>query len=546
MEYKQYYRKSLEQILNQYITPERYGDFAPIFQEIFQRRAYEFEFSDVHMEKEARNFIDKMKNAKIVSGEGFVAKYEHDTKELVINRNYLVRKEKELDTNVYSKLFNILTHESYHAIALRDDDDCTGLTYHAKNDEYAELESGVALNEVFTEMAAARTCISRTAKDAENYSAETRYYQSITFVPNLLAASFGVSEKEILKAGIQSRNELQELFKRSFQDKKAVIKSNQQFQSFENCFDALYNNYRSQSQESQDLEINKFCLKEMYSSIYKITSLQIENDKREISNNTTAELVYRYNKIEKIINHSLDKLIESGQIKPEDKNEILEDILANKKLLYAQVNGIYELEKQSYKIPNQKDKEELFLQAKQGNIYHNVNELWQNYGINILTDKNLNMKDKTKNLAYDSYVLKEDYDNGKIWNNQPIEQIIKQAMEPIYEKEKQRNHKTQNNFTTEPVTKVEEKPNLEISEKRGGFKKIAEILKNITIQIKNRKQKKLPLPPNEVDEKHDNTNLPKNPWKVPNEKITPMDVVRQEQQENRKYKQKDKEQEEKM
>ena len=60
MEDKIYYNEELEQILNRHIKEEKYGGFKSLLNEIFQRRAYEYRFDHQNMEKEIKNFVEKV------------------------------------------------------------------------------------------------------------------------------------------------------------------------------------------------------------------------------------------------------------------------------------------------------------------------------------------------------------------------------------------------------------------------------------------------------------------------------------------------------
>ena len=52
MSQKIYFNEQLQKILDANIIYEKYGEFTPILSEIFQRRAYEFKFSNEHMKEE--------------------------------------------------------------------------------------------------------------------------------------------------------------------------------------------------------------------------------------------------------------------------------------------------------------------------------------------------------------------------------------------------------------------------------------------------------------------------------------------------------------
>ena len=54
----EYHNPEVQEILNQYLTTEKYGDMKPILDEIFHRRMVGFSFSRERIEREVRNFSE--------------------------------------------------------------------------------------------------------------------------------------------------------------------------------------------------------------------------------------------------------------------------------------------------------------------------------------------------------------------------------------------------------------------------------------------------------------------------------------------------------
>lgn len=211
MEKRVYDNEKLEKILNRYIKEEKYGGFKPLLNEIFLRRAYEFGFDDRQMKKQIKNFVKKID--KIYFGiniskedEDTLGIYYSRTKHIYINCEHRDFKKDCID---YLEMYEVLTHETYHAIS-------KGLKIETNNPNVAivdpkgmilladaEEQDGEAANEIWTETAANRTSYKRTQEDDERFRANTNGYSNITFLVNLLSASFGIKEREILKAGIR-------------------------------------------------------------------------------------------------------------------------------------------------------------------------------------------------------------------------------------------------------------------------------------------------------------------------------------------------------
>jgi len=528
LEIKKYYNRNLQRILNRSITKSKYGEWTDVLKEIMQRRAYEFEFSDKEMENQAKNLVKYLGRIRFATEKEMVevipeklrgksmtrtmAMYERssESKEILINKNYFEKfievssndkkMERTEQNDIYCVMFKILTNEVYHAIEQRDDK-CSGLEYNISN----EIGGGRIVNEIFNEVATMRASFSKTREDIDRYRAETKGYSDVTFFANLLAASIGTTEKETLKAGIQDRKHLENLIEGRFSNRESQKNAKELFQICEAQMECLYN--MSQAPELDDINIKKSVLTELYSKIYQMASLQIANSSEVVDSRYTASLLYRYSKIDRIIK---DSMIDFG-IGPMDKQEILSGCMKNKLLLYKQVNSIYELEKQSYKFPSAKTKADYMFLAKYGQLDGaHLHELSEHYGITIPERMELDVKDKTIDLTYYTYVIKEDYDFGRQWDNDKSSKMMKN----VFERDKQRRLET--------VTGIGKTD-------KGAFSQIVGALKGMVARIKNGCLKKLPSAQTmnllNIDEKTKNNN----PWVVSHEDLRPLDVVRQEQ-----------------
>lgn len=198
---KLYYNDNLNRILSQYITYQKYGDFAVILKDIFHRRAYEFEFSNEHILDEVMNFVNNVQKVSFVprgemSFERAMGVYMPAEHEIRLNQDFFANCEITLPEEQFGeKMFETLTHEVYHGIGDRKSG--TGLTYY----NYLRGQwDGTALDEVFVETAANRASIARKPEDAEHYRSDTDGYPDITFATNLLAASVRTYRKRNFKS----------------------------------------------------------------------------------------------------------------------------------------------------------------------------------------------------------------------------------------------------------------------------------------------------------------------------------------------------------
>lgn len=122
MEKKVYYNEQLEEILNQHIKEEKYGGFKPLLNEIFQRRAYEYRFDNQHMEKEIINFVKNVNAIEFGKNIPRIKTSTMGTYDRLRGKIYV-----NLETEMFQKekipwleLYEILTHEVYHAISYDD------------------------------------------------------------------------------------------------------------------------------------------------------------------------------------------------------------------------------------------------------------------------------------------------------------------------------------------------------------------------------------------------------------------------------------------
>lgn len=381
---KRFYNAKLDAILSKYITSKQYGEFVPFIKEVFQRRAYEFDFSDDYIESEIKNFIKRAKTIEFAPSEEFeknsiMGVYKSSSKKIQLNMEYFALNSKGLNyEELGEKIYETLTHEIYHAISNRSN---IGVeTY----DYIKRKWNGIALNEVITEVAANRTSISRSNRDFENGRSKTDGYGDITFVANLMAASIGVTEKEFLRAGIQNRKELMKLFYSKFPS-NSIAKTAQKeyFDKIESSLDIIYNLSYKEKDENEPKEIRsqlrKSALTTLYKSAYELTLFQISNDKTKSRAELADEASFRFLKLEKILFDSGRYFENRGDINKNDANVMYDDIYTSRQKLCQKVLAL--TGKTSYK------------QLDQYSIYNN---------------------------SYGRYIMHEDFDDRREWNNRNV------------------------------------------------------------------------------------------------------------------------------
>jgi len=398
---KRYYSSNLDKILSKYITEKQYGDLVPVLKEIFQRRAYEFDFSDKYIEFEVKNFIKRAKKIEFISEDKMeestdMGVYVPNQRKILLNKTYFSHKLRDLDTvELGERMYETLSHEVYHAIS----DRLTSLGV-ATMDLLRLDWKGDALNEIITEVAADRSSHSRTRVDFEYGYSKTDGYSGITFVSNLLAASMGVTEKEFLRAGVQNRKELMKLFNSKFPSKTiAETAKKEYFDKIESSLDVIYNlSYKNSGKDNQiDIknQLRESALTTLYKSAYELALFQISHDNTRTASQKGDEASFRFFKLENIVNDSLDNFMYLYNMSEENYQHIFGGIanarqaLENKVLALTGKRSSFELDKYS--------------------IYDN---------------------------SYGQMIMQEDFDNGRIWNNSNISRAMMQEFNKSLDDEK--------------------------------------------------------------------------------------------------------------
>lgn len=518
---KKYYNSNLESVLKKYITRQKYGDFAIILEDIFQRRAYEFDFSESHMEEEVSNFVKNVDTVEFSPTEDMCFKramgvYIPGQKAIRLNQDYYLREVKtKPELEFGTKLFETLTHEAYHAIS--DKNNVMGLVYSIRGESFWR---GTALNEVFTETAANRACFPRGSKEAEQYRSDTDGYPDITFVTNLLAASVGLTEKEILRAGVQNRGKLMEAISSKFPDGKPSDEAYKMIQKFEGSLDIIYNirysdNQKTDKEKDIESQLMGSSLVSVYETAFKLASYQIEHDDKPITQETLADATYRYSKLEKIMQDSLSTFRQYNAISFDLKDSILNTVEPSKTKLANKIAGFDALIKQGYKITDARDFEIAEDLAKKGMLPKKAKILSKKYGVMVQEGTSSMVSSITDDMEYEAYVMKEDFDNGNQWDNKDVAVVIKRKF--INEMERKgllvsketeeipvvndldkteeipvvdELDKTEELPVVDELDKTEELPVVE-EEKKGLFGKIKDSINNIVTRFKNRNQQKL-------------------------------------------------------
>lgn len=181
-------------------------DYKPLLVDILLRRAHEFSLSPMEIEQDVQSLLNSLQSIEIrkmpKDDRNTIGLYDYEKKKIILNVDF-VRNALKNGKNEIDELYVTLTHEVYHALSI---DENGNDRLESKNSFTGKPNSN--LLETIIETAANRTVLSRTEKDRYNFKKETNGYTEMTFVVPVLAATYGVSEKEFLKHAIFGRNKL--------------------------------------------------------------------------------------------------------------------------------------------------------------------------------------------------------------------------------------------------------------------------------------------------------------------------------------------------
>lgn len=426
---KPYYNMAIEAEINQIIPRDKYKDFTTILRDMFHRRAYEFDFSEQEIIAEARNFAKNVNTIEFVSkdemfGDNNMGVYNPNTHTIRINQDYYMARENNKDFSL--AMYSTLVHEVYHAINDHSNDlNFLGLSY---LDTSRGQWVGNALNEVFTETAANRASYGKRIEDADRFRSETDGYGSITFSTNLLAAALGVTEKDVLKAGVQHRGKLEHLIKSQFPMSKefGVRAMNHYVGNFEQALDSIYNVEYSRDQatpKEKDMQKSLVIsgLATLFDTTYRLANFQIATDTKDVSFELAGSVDHRFRKIEKIMSDTMDTFSRRYGFSQEEVQAIYNGINEARMGLGNRVVGLNMITRQAGKIA---DPNELFNQgslAKRGLTFtrENLDIISGVYGLempNVIGYRGA--ADVTADMGYENVILKEDYDQGMVWDNE--------------------------------------------------------------------------------------------------------------------------------
>ena len=182
--------------------------YKPLLVDIIARRAYEYDLSPYQIRNDLRNLKRSLKEIKIDNmpkgHESALGVYRPARKSILLSKKMFTEGEPD-----YIEIYDTLTHEVYHALS-RDKDG---------NDKLLSVnmftgKKNKGLMEAVISKAANRTTLNQYY-DNIFYKRDSHGYDDTVFVVDLIAAAYGISEKEFLKSALKGKVNLIQTKKQS-------------------------------------------------------------------------------------------------------------------------------------------------------------------------------------------------------------------------------------------------------------------------------------------------------------------------------------------
>lgn len=181
--------------------------FSPLLVDVMLRRFSEFDFSMQEVYQDMVSLVNNLNQIKIgpmpddmKSAAGI---YSFDTRDITISEEYIKNAKTPQD---FEKIYEIFTHEVFHALA-RDEH---GTAKISTQNRYTKM-AYYSLEEAIVEKAADRCVYGRRwdEKNSPFFHQNEFGYSDITYITDVIEATYGVSEKAFLRHAIQGRKNVE-------------------------------------------------------------------------------------------------------------------------------------------------------------------------------------------------------------------------------------------------------------------------------------------------------------------------------------------------
>ncbi len=412
MSKRKYESKKLKKYFEKYVKQLTVEDkYKPMLVDILMRRADTFDLSNDEIRQDVVSLIYNLDS--IVVGqmpqefETAWGIYTPWDKEVTISESLM---DTEQDT---AKIYQTITHEIYHALARDKNGNDRMAGYNSITGEYNS-----ALLEAIVEKSSYRAVFGNDRQDNVYYNKCARGYSDITFIVDVLEATYGVSEKEFLKNGIMGREKLAEfLAERSGETPESAY-------TFLDSIEANYALVHHSLYPLEDQQISPYQrslnLENGLTGIYNLCESKmaerIANSRYEITSfedidNLNDELRYDHNKLTAVMNERLDYF--SRRYNHSLMKNVYNRVAFNRYDTVLRVNNINDLIEAAPNFSDETNFMNAFLWAADGKLSNLPPNVISSYGININLDYMLPVTQEIFDRALEEDVTHE-YDNSKV------------------------------------------------------------------------------------------------------------------------------------
>ena len=408
-------KEYISNLIDNYITSDKYGEWTSIIREIIKRRysiyEYYMDLSRIHEELYAfTSNVETLRFARddeYTKGNRTLGYFLLDTKEIV---TYLDRHASN------EEIYATLTHEIYHALGQHLYSKGTALKYFERGNN---RPIGVALNEAFNEYGAYLAYSLNRKENEEKNGVQTSGYETITFAPRLLAAAFGIPERTIVAEGLKNRKKLIEAINRTIGRGRTKIaeKTQYAFTKFEDNLNILYNLdydeeiFKNLDQETKN-KVKCVATEKIIDYSYKqlMNTLKLQMSTPAFAElNTLNKFAYCYYKIEDISQRLAEKIPDYN-----DKEKLVNSIIDRRDTYGTIITDIKKLLDIKEKIPNKEDFQRYVNLATIGKIDVAIDEMVKKY--NVVLSKNKDaightiLKEEALKSEFADFIEQVDYE----------------------------------------------------------------------------------------------------------------------------------------
>ena len=424
----------LEKTIRGIIKEEQFHEFTDLLIEIMLRRKEEFGLPDNRIINEANNLIKRLPSIEIVhinelSNPNWSAQSGRDG----IKIAYEVFEPVLQGNNYYREdLYEVLAHEVYHSIALNEKG------YSGITNQFFEARG---LNELINEAAANRTSTNYSPADKQRGIRDTSGYSSLTMFSPMLSSSFGVSEKELLAAGISENGEfgllnilMKNINKTPPQNQAQWIQAQNKVSRAQNListlslqFEILHNMEIPMSPKDNNIPesvkkgYREAALTSLIGTMFDAASYRLENDDRPLSPQMIEEYAYSFKSMISFMCTTIPEYAMRGLIDHSQIQSIMQNASGQINEFGNRVLGTRAaLGMQNHPHLSQ-SKDYLMFLAKTGQLMGNA-QIASGFGLTIPQDL-VGEIYQINTSGREQYILGEDF-GGRIWNNHEVSEEI--------------------------------------------------------------------------------------------------------------------------